>query len=114
MHIVPDPLCNLLIYPTVLVGFVSARDEYFLVILDADDVFPAAGKTVCTGGLVEDEDVEVTIDRSLCVQRLMLDSFVDAEGKGFITANNKSLLIHRDKEFLIGVQAQIVVLHAES
>jgi len=44
---------------------VSARDENLLVILDLDDVFPAAGETVGTGCLVEDEDVEVTIYRPL-------------------------------------------------
>jgi hypothetical protein len=43
----------------------------------------------------------------------MLDGLIDAEGKGFVTADIKSFLIHLDKEFLIGVQAQIVVLHAE-
>jgi len=40
----------------------------------------------------------------------MLDGFVDAVGKGVVPADDKSLLIHLDKEFLIGVQAQIVVL----
>ena len=51
-----------LIYPAVLVGLVSARDENLLMVLDLDDVLPAAGETVGTGGLVEDEDVEVTVN----------------------------------------------------
>ena len=40
----------------------------------------------------------------------MLDGCIYAVGKGFVPADNKSLLIHLDKELLIGVQAQIVVL----
>ena len=57
----------ILIYPSVLVGLVSARDENLLVILDLDDVLPAAGETVGTGGLVEDKDVEVTVNGPLGV-----------------------------------------------
>jgi hypothetical protein len=45
----------------------AARDEILLVVLDADDVFPTTGETIGAGGLVEDKDVEVTIDRSLGV-----------------------------------------------
>jgi len=56
-----------LINPSVLVGLVSARDEILLMIFDADDVFPAAGETVGSGGLIEDKDVEMTIDGSLGV-----------------------------------------------
>ena len=41
----------------------SARDKILLVVLDADNVFPAAGETVGTGCLVEDEYVEVTVNR---------------------------------------------------
>jgi hypothetical protein len=44
---------------------VAARDKILLVVLNADDVFPTTGETIGTGGLVEDKDVEVTIDRSL-------------------------------------------------
>jgi hypothetical protein len=39
------------VYPSILVGLVSARDENLLVILDLDDVFPAAGETVGTGNV---------------------------------------------------------------
>jgi hypothetical protein len=42
---------------------VSARDENLLVILDLDDVLPAAGETVGTGCLVEDKDVEMAVNR---------------------------------------------------
>ena len=51
------------VYPTILVGLVSARDENLLVILDLDDVLPVAGETVGTDSLVEDEYVEVTVNR---------------------------------------------------
>ena len=56
-----------LIYPAILVRLVTAWDEILLVVLDADDVFPATGEAVGTCGLVEDKDVEVTIDGPLGV-----------------------------------------------
>ena len=55
------------IYPPVLVRLVSARDKILLVVLDADNVLPAAGETVGTRGLIEDKDVEVTVNRPLGV-----------------------------------------------
>ena len=55
------------LYPSVLVGLVPTRNENLLVVLDLDDVLPAAGETVGTGGFVEDKDVEVTIYRPLGV-----------------------------------------------
>ena len=58
---------HLSIYPSVLVGLVPTRNENLLVVLDLDDVLPAAGETVGTRGLIEDKDVEVTVNRPLGV-----------------------------------------------
>ena len=57
----------MLIYPSVFVGLVSTGDEILLMVFDSDDMLPATGETVGAGGLVEDEDVEVTINRPLGV-----------------------------------------------
>ena len=46
-----------------LCGLAMEKSGCALVILDLDDVFPAAGETVGTGSLVEDEYVEVTVNR---------------------------------------------------
>ena len=58
----------LLVYCAILIGLVSARDEILLMVFDLDDVLPAAGETVGTGSLIENEDVEVTVYRPLGVQ----------------------------------------------
>ena len=55
------------LYPSVLAGFVSAWNEILLVVLDANDVFPAAGEAIGTCCLIQDKDVEVTVYRSFGV-----------------------------------------------
>jgi hypothetical protein len=55
------------VYPTILIGLVTAGDEFLLVVLDADNVLPATGKGKGASSLVKDEDVEVAVYGHLAV-----------------------------------------------
>ena len=55
------------VYPTILVGLVTTWDEFFLVVLDADNVFPATRKGKGTYRFVENENVEMPIHRHCAI-----------------------------------------------
>ena len=63
----------------------SAGDENLLVILDLDDVLPAAGETVGTGGLVEDKDGEIVVTK---LDEEMLREVAKAGNGAYVHAGN--------------------------